>query len=128
MNPIIAARVFTVLIAGAIFFQLALVVGMPWGKVAWGGAFPGVLPPHMRVASIGSAVLLLALALVVLVRAGLIQSKWKSSSGKLAWVVVTYCSLGVIANAITQSFWERVIWLPVTILLLGSSIVVARAR
>ena len=37
-----------------------------------------------------------------------------------------YCALGVIANGITPSVWERVIWLPVTLMLLASSIVVAK--
>jgi hypothetical protein len=43
----------------------------------------------------------------------------------LVWVVVTYRALGVIANALTPSPWERIIWLPITLLLLGCSLVVA---
>ena len=128
MRPIIAARVFGGLTACAMLFQIALAAGLPWGELAWGGAFPGVLPAAMRVASLGSALLLLVFALVVLVRAGLIQSRWKGACAKLIWVVVAYCAVGVIANAITPSFWERVIWVPVTLALLVCSLIVARVR
>lgn len=128
LSPTLVARVFSAVIACAILFQLALAAGLPWGSIAWGGAFPGVLPLHMRFASVGSAALLFLFAVVVQVRAGTGQSKWKSASRKLIWVVVVYSGLGVIANTMTPSFWERVIWVPVTLLLLASSLVVAKAR
>lgn len=125
MSSFIAARLFATLTAGAILFQLALGAGMPWGEFAWGGNYPGVLPMHMRAASGASVFLLLGLGLVVLIRAGLVQSAWQPVSKKLVWVVVAYCALGVIANALTPSVWERIIWLPVTMMMLASSIVVA---
>ncbi|MDP2323480.1 MAG: hypothetical protein Q8N51_05565 [Gammaproteobacteria bacterium] len=128
MSPTLAARVFTALIGGTILFQLALALGAPWGELAWGGAYAGALPTTMRLASLGSVVLLLALAAVVLIRAGLIGARWKPVSTKLVWVVVAYCGLGVLANAVTPSFWERVIWVPVTLVLLVCSLVVARSR
>lgn len=128
MNPVIAARIFVLLTAGAVVFQIALAAGLPWGAVAWGGAFPGVLPPHMRIASLGSVFLLGALAFVVLVRAGIVQSRWKGACAKLVWFVVAYCGLGVLANSLTPSFWERVIWVPVTVLLFATSLIVARSR
>lgn len=99
---------------------------MPWGEIAWGGYYPGVLPTHMRFASVASAFLLLLLGLIVLIRAGLVKSAWQPATKKLIWVVVAYCALGVIANGITPSVWERVIWLPVTMMLLASSIAVAK--
>jgi hypothetical protein len=119
---------FCALIAGAVLFQLALAAGLPWGNVAWGGAYPGVLPIAMRCASLGSAILLLVLALIVVTRAGWMLPQHFRLSQKLVWVVVVYCALGVVANSITPSFWERVIWLPVCSLLLISSVLVARSK
>lgn len=123
-----AAYVFAALTATAILFQLALAAGMPWGIFAWGGKFPGRLPGYMRIASVASSLLLLTLGGVVLARAGIALPNWQLSSQTLVWAVVAYCALGVIANAITPSPRERIIWLPVTLLLLASSIVVATGR
>ena len=128
MKSLIAARIFATFIVVAILFEIALAAGVPWGEFAWGGKFPGVLPIDMRVASVVQAFLLLALLLVVLTRAGLIFPVWQPISKKLAWAVVAYCALGVIANAITPSFWERIIWLPVLTICFASSLVVAKAR
>lgn len=128
MIAIYAARLFILLTAGAVLFQIALVFGLPWGELAWGGAHVGTLPDHLRAASVISALVLTMFGLIVSVRAGLILSGWMRIARKLVWVVVVYAGLGVIANAITPSAWERIIWLPVCIALLISSIVVARSR
>ncbi|MDP2371367.1 hypothetical protein [Rhodoferax sp.] len=128
MNPTIAARLFGALIGATVAFQLALALGAPWGHLAWGGAYAGALPTTMRLASLASVTLLLALAAVVLIRAGMTGLRWKPASTKLVWLVVAYCGLGVIANAMSPSFWERVIWVPVTLTLLACSLVVARSR
>ena len=125
VNSNIAARIFALLILAVILFQMALAAGMPWGAIAWGGAYPGQLPANMRFASILSALLLLVIALVVLTRAGLVLHKWQPVSRRLIWAVVVYSLLGVVANAITPSLWERIIWLPVAIMLLVCSAVVA---
>lgn len=125
MNSIAAARLFAFLTTCTALFQAALAGGVPWGSLAWGGRYRGTLPSNMRIASGASVLVLLALGLIVLIRAGLITVAWKLPADKLVWVVVAYCVLGVIANAITPSNRERIIWLPVTVLLLVSSIVVA---
>ena len=43
------------------------------------------------------------------------------------WIVVGYSGLGVLANAATPSKWERVLWLPVALGLLATSVAVAVA-
>ena len=105
-------------------FQLALALGMPWGKLTWGGKFPGALPTHMRAVALISFVLLVAFCVIVSTRAGVLLSEWQPISRILIWVVVAYCALGVIANAATPSRWERRIWLPVVIAMLVSSVIV----
>ena len=128
MNVIIAARIFATFTFGAIFFQIALAIGMPWGQFVWGGHYPGTLPGFMRFASLVQAFFLLALVIIVLIRAGIFHPAWQSYSRKFVWIVVAYCGLGVIANAITPSLWERVIWLPVLAVSFVSSFVVAKSR
>src|SRR5271167_4237143 len=127
MNSTIAARLYAVLITCIILFQIALAAGVPWGELAWGGGHPGALPRQLRIASGASVAFLLALAFVVLVRAGLLLQPWKHKTRQLIWVVVGYGALGVVANAITPSAWERIVWLPVAILLLVTSLNVARS-
>jgi hypothetical protein len=126
VNSSAAARLFAGLIAAAVFFQLGLAAGLPWGELAWGGAFPGALPARMRVASLAAVAILALLALIVLARAGLVLPGWRPASRKLVWGVVAYCALGAVANALTPSAWERLLWLPVNIFLLWTSVAVAR--
>ena len=49
------SQVAALVYAGAstiiILFQLALAAGSPWGEYAMGGAFPGQLPPALRLAA-----------------------------------------------------------------------------
>jgi hypothetical protein len=125
MGTYLAAYMFTTLTVIVIGFQLGLAMGQPWGHIAWGGRFPGALPPRMRVASGVSILLLLLFIIIVCVRAGLIFPQWHLLSQIAIWAVVAYCALGVVVNAITPSKWERIIWLPVVAFLLVASTVVA---
>ncbi len=90
-----------------------------------GGKYPDRLPVRLRFVAAFSAVLLAVFALVVEVRAGVIGAPWQALSRNLIWVVVAYCALGTLANAITPSKWERVLWLPVVLVLLITSLRVA---
>ncbi len=128
MKPTNAARLFAIVTALAVLFQAGLVAGMPWGAFAWGGSYPGTLPPPMRAASAGSAFLLVVLIGIVLVRAGLVRPDWQPRSRKAAWLVVVFCGASVVANSITPSARERAVWLPVTLLMFGTSMVVARSQ
>jgi hypothetical protein len=121
----VAAAIFIALSIFAAAFQVALVAGMPWGALTWGGRFRGRLPDRMRAVAAVSAVLLLAFALVVAIRAGMFQPDWQPLSRTLVWGVVAYTALGVVANAITPSRWERIVWLPIVLMMLVCSILVA---
>lgn len=120
-----AAYVFLILALVVAGFQIALVAGMPWGKLTWGGKHPGRLPPSMRGVAFASALLMGVFAVVVVSRAGLAFSSLQPASSFGIWIVVAYCVLGVIANSITRSPWERVLWLPSTLLMLAGSLIVA---
>lgn len=125
MTPETAALLFAGLAAVVASFQAALALGAPWGKLTWGGKHPGRLPASMRAAAVFSMGLLLVFALIVAVRAGVLWPGWQGASNYLVWGVVGYCGLGVVANAITPSRWERILWLPVVVAMLACSLIVA---
>ena len=124
MPLVVATMVFSALVLVVVVFQLALAAGMPWGRLTWGGKFSGTLPVYMRVVALVSAGLLVGFGLIVSIRAGVMFPEWQPMSRTLIWVVVTYCALGVLANAATSSRWERRLWLPVVFGMLVSSVIV----
>jgi hypothetical protein len=90
-----------------------------------GGAVPGQLPPALRVAAIIQAAVLLLLAGVVVARSGIGLLRWARISTRLIWVVVAVVAASAVLNMITPSSGERIIWAPVTMILLLSSLLVA---
>ena len=121
----IAAFLYAIITLAVVAFQIALASGAPWGAFAIGGAFPGQLPPAMRIAAVIQAALLIGFALVVLARTGIILPTWLRASRWLAWVVVAFSALSLILNLITPSAGERAIWAPVAFIMLLSSGIVA---
>jgi len=105
-------------------FQFALALGQPWGHLTMGGQFPGVLPGAMRLAAVAQGLLLLAMALAVLARAGQLQV---SLPGWAFWVAVAITAMTMVLNLITPSAPERLLWGPVTVAMLVSALVVAFA-
>lgn len=122
-----AAIVFALVTAAVIAFQIALASGAPWGQYAMGGAYPGRFPPRLRVGAVVQAGLLTVLAVIVLADAGLLLSELAANYPWLVWLVVAFSGLSVVLNTITRSPGERRIWLPVAIVMLVSSLVVALA-
>ncbi len=120
-----AAVVFTVAILGTIGFQLAMALGAPWGEYAMGGQFPGKFPPAMRVAALVQVVVLALLAVVVLSNAGVVPAPWPNTPGWAEWAVVAFSAVSLLLNSISRSAKERSIWVPVAVVLLLSSLVVA---
>jgi hypothetical protein len=123
----VAAVVFGVATLVVVCFQLALAAGAPWGEYAMGGRTPGRFPPAMRVAAVVQAIVLAVPALVVLDKGGVVALGWTASLPWLAWIPVIVSLLSVVMNAATRSPVERRLWLPVAIVMLLSSIVVAAA-
>jgi hypothetical protein len=121
----VAAVIFTAVVAVAVGFQLALAAGAPWGTYAMGGRFPGRFPAPMRVAALAQGIVLALLAGVVLARAGLALEAWASSASWLIWVVVGFSALSLLMNSMSSSKGERLLWIPVAVVMLASSLVVA---
>ena len=124
----LAGIVYAVVSAGVIAFQIALAAGAPWGEYAMGGAYPGQFPPELRVAAVVQAGILAGLALVVLARAGIALPTWSRASRWLIWLVVAFSALSLVLNLITPSAGERLIWAPVALIMLVSSITVAVSK
>ncbi len=90
-----------------------------------GGKFPGRFPPKMRVAALVQIVLLVAVAFIVLIRAGLLAEEYYDISRPGIWFVVVLFVVSTILNTITPSKKERMMGAPIAAVLLVSSIIVA---
>jgi hypothetical protein len=123
--PQAAALVFAIVTLVAMAFQVALALGAPWGEYAMGGANRGKLPPAMRVAAVVQALVLAVLVLVVLTRAGLVDVPIVHDLPWLIWVAVAFSAVSLVLNAISRSARERQLWVPIALLMLGSSLLVA---
>lgn len=121
----VAALLFSFISLAVCGFQLAMVLGAPWGELTLGGRWKGSLPAIGRVFALLSLALLVFFSLVILVRAGVLNSGSNSFISPLSWIVVGYCAVGVIANLVTPSRRERALWLPVVLAMLLLSTVVA---
>lgn len=121
----LAVVVFTLATLAAVFFQLALVLGAPWGELTQGGRHRGRLPARARWIAALSVLVLLALLAIVLARAGVGPVGLVPLPRALAWVVVGLLALSCLANAATPSRRERVLWLPLSLGMLVSAIAVA---
>ena len=120
-----AALLFTLASAGVGAFQIALALGAPWGEFTLGGRWKGRLPTLVRFVPLLSLLLLIGFSAVILARSGFEVPLVQQHSQSLAWLVVGYCALGSIANAVTPSKRERKLWLPVVLCMLALSLVVA---
>ena len=121
----LAAITYGIVSLGVIAFQLALAAGAPWGEYAMGGAFPGQFPPELRIAAIVQAVILALLAFIVLARAGVTLPRWSKTSRWAIWIVVVFSAISLVLNTITPSARERAIWMPVALIMLICSFIVA---
>lgn len=105
----VAATVGVVLVAS---FQVALALGVPWGRAAWGGAHSR-LPTGLRIASGFAAVFWILAALVVLARAGYEASPVPLGVARWAtWVLFALLVLGTLMNLASRSRLERLIQAP----------------
>ena len=106
-------------------FQVALALGAPLGRAAWGGA-NRVIPPRLRQASAVAAVVWLLATVLVLARAGVIDLPVPTIVLVIgAWALVVLSGLGALVNLASSSPWERFGWAPYAATLAVLSSVVA---
>ena len=113
--------------AGIALFQVALALGAPLGRAAWGGR-QEVLPPSLRIASAVAVAIWLLAALVVAARAGVPIVPVQSDVARWGtWLVAGLSLLGAVANAASSSRWERFGWAPLALILAVLCLIVAIA-
>ena len=120
-----AALVFALASGVVIGFQLALALGAPLGAYAMGGRYPGRFPGYLRFAALAQALLICILAIAVLSDAGLVVPGFADALPGLVWLAVAFSAESTLLNAITRSPVERRTWLPMSIVMLVSSLIVA---
>nr|WP_211160245.1 hypothetical protein [Microbacterium sp. MF43] len=114
----------TVVLVLLALFQLALILGAPLGRYAWGGQHR-VLPARLRV---GSAVSILIYALIALIawdRVGAIELFGEPFAEIAMWVIFGYFVLGIFLNAASRSKPERLVMVPVAVVLAVLSFFIA---
>ena len=120
-----AAVITVTVLAGLAIVQVLLAAGRPLGALAWGGAYR-VLPPGLRVASAATVVIYAAFAAVLLLRAQVVSGAPDHPvimAG--AWVAMAVFALGIPANAMSKSRWERSVMLPASGLLAAATLLIA---
>jgi hypothetical protein len=89
-------------------FQLALAVGAPWGRAAYGGAYAGTLPGHRRTVSGLAALAYGTGAGLVLLGSGSPEARARAFTA-----LSVLMGIGTVANAASRSPAERALWTPV---------------
>jgi hypothetical protein len=127
-----AARITAGLLAVVGAFQVALVAGAPWGAFTQGGGNEGVLPTSGRIFALVSIAIVGVMALVILARAG--EGPMTAAPRRLvtvlAWLTMAYMGMAILANTITPSPGERIVWAPMSVLIFafGVTTMVKTAR
>jgi len=122
-----AAVIAAVLIGIVTVFQLALALGLPAGRAAWGGRHQGKLPTRLRLASgIAGLIVYPVIILVVLETGEVIDGPAKVPEVDAIgmWVLTALFTVGALANLASQSKIERV-WVPVSLTIAVCCAVVA---
>ncbi len=104
-----------------IVFHSLLILGKPWGHLTMGGKFKGVLPTKMKVVSAVSILILFLFLLIVEISAGTFLIELNSVARIALWFVIGYNIIGVVLHIITPSKWERILWLPLILVMLATS-------
>lgn len=110
----IAAWIFVGFCLILSLFQLALIGGAPWGRLTQGGGQHGALRLPARVLAAVSIAVVVFMALCILSAAG----RWPYWPAWTGWVTLGLVSLTTVANGISPSRPERVIWTPVSLAML----------
>ena len=120
-----AAVVACALLTVLALFQLALALGAPWGRFAWGGQHEGTLPTGLRAGSALSIVLYALISLVLLDRSGLVDVLPDAITHPGTWVLFGYFMLGMALNVISRSRDERLVMTPLALALAICALLVA---
>lgn len=116
----IAALIYIAFITIVIIFQFCLMLGAPWGHLTQGGQTQGALPLKGKIAAGASVIVLLAMAGGVISAAGLFPN-WPMW---VTWTALIVQALSTLANWATPSKPERLLWGPITTIMLCLALLV----
>ena len=123
-----AANLTSILYAVTILLQILLASGILPITMAWGGKEP-VLTTNLRIASLFSAIILGFFAYVIRRRAGLIGDAPIPKLIKiLAWLITAFSALNVLGILASTSIGEKVLFGPISLLLVVSCFVVSNSK
>ena len=131
MPNLLEPRTAAVIVAAGLLliaaFQLALALGAPLGRAAWGGSHDR-LPIRLRRSSAVAVVIWVIAAAIVLARADHLTLPGPPELVTVGtWVVVVLLALGAIVNLASSSRWERFGWGPLAAILAALGLIVARS-
>ena len=119
MLAVLAARAAAVMMLGVALFQVALMLGAPWGEYTQGGRAEGALDASGRAFAAVACAILVVMAAAMLARVG--EGPLKDAPAKLVtglcWFTTVYSALSVALNLATESSSERAVFAPTAILL-----------
>jgi len=117
MIVLIAAIIAIVLFTGMSIFQLLLVLGLPLGRLAYGGKYEK-LPSKMKITSLIGIVIFIFASLSVLERAEIITIFNNLMFVTVfVWIIAVYLAFNTLMNVISKSKWEKLIMTPISLTL-----------
>ena len=123
----VAAIAAVTLLSIVDIFQIALALGAPLGKAAWGGRHEGVLPRTLRIASGVAGLVVYPLIIVAVLDVGFFDGELLPVNGaSVMWMLAALFAVGALANLVSRSPMERW-WAPVSLAIAGCCAFVASA-
>lgn len=120
-----AAALAALLLVGLAGFHAGLALGAPWGAYAWGGQHKGALPQRLQWGSAASVPVVLGMAVVLLIRAGLLYPHSARAMEWPVWGIFLYLVVNTVANWKSDSADERRVMGPLATVLLVLVAIVA---
>lgn len=123
----VAAILATVVLMLLMCFQALLALGLPVGKVAWGGEHR-ILPAKLRWSSLAAVFILALASWMVLARAGLVPPGSDLLAIRImTWTFASYFALNVVMNLLSKSLLEKLIMTPAAAIIALCFVWVARS-
>ena len=107
-----------------IAFHICLILGKPWGHLTMAGKFHRELPVKMKMFSGLSILILFSVALFVEIGSGNIVFGSQNLRQNFLISAIVFNFIQTILHIITPSKWERVLWLPIILIMLICSLMI----
>ena len=116
MIVLIAALIAVVFFIVLSIFQLLLAIGLPLGKLAYGGKYEK-LPTNMRIMSIVAIGIFVLASISVLERAGIIIIfNNPILTMVIVWIIAIYLAFNTLLNVLSKSKPEKLIMTPISLI------------